>query len=159
MNVEIGTAQVGETGMVWKMIERIALSDLDFPEVSLQHYRQGLSDDEILRRIRDPRHVLLVARQDGGFAGLLVGTPPEGGVGTIIWLLVVPECRNEHIGGRLFEEACRRYKAMDCHKLKLTAPTQAARQFYEKQGMTVEGFHPDHWFHISLWSLGMNLVK
>jgi GNAT superfamily N-acetyltransferase len=154
---EISPVKPSEAHLVWPLLTEIATEELGFPEEALQHYRLTLTDEEIVRWAQSQKHVLIAARKDGKLVGILIGTPPEGGVGTILWLLVTPEYRGEGIGARIFEEACKRYKAIGCHKIKMTAPTKDAVMFYEKQGMQIEGFHIDHWWHLNFWSLGKRL--
>jgi ribosomal protein S18 acetylase RimI-like enzyme len=130
---------------------------LGFPPEALDHYWEDWSVDAIQRRARNPNQVLLAARLGGELAGLLLGSVPEGGVATVVWLLVAEEFRRRGVGGGLFREACRRYRDMGCHKLRLTVPDRQTVRFYEKQGMRVEGFHPDHWWRLDFWSMGLSL--
>lgn len=157
MSVEISPVKAREAHLVWPFVASIAREEMKFHDEILLHYRKLLTDEEIGRRSQDERHVLLAARRDGEMEGILIGTPPEGGVATILWLLVSAKCRREGIGKSLFEAGCRRFRSMGCHKVKLTAPTSDAVRFYEKQGMAVEGFHPNHWWHLDFWSMGKNL--
>lgn len=157
MSFEISPLKADEAHLVWPFVANIAKEEMKFPDEVLVHYRRILTDEEIGRRSRDDKHLLIAARKDGKIEGILIGTPPEGGVATILWLLVSARCRREGIGKCLFEAGCSCFRSMGCHKIKLTAPTSDAVRFYEKQGMAVEGFHPDHWWHLDFWSLGKNL--
>lgn len=154
MNMSISTITKEDAHLVWPIVARIAAKDLGFSEEILLHYRAILTDDELVRRSEDKRHLLLAARKDGEMAGVLIGMPPEGGVATIMWLIVSARCRGEGVGKSLFEAGCSHFRTMGCHKVKLTAPTIEAVHFYEKQGMVQEGFHPNHWWHLNFWSLG-----
>ena len=157
MSVEISTVKPYEANLVWQLLTHVASEELGFPEEALRHYRETWTDEEIAQRAQSQEYVLLAARKDGELIGILIGTPPEGGVGTVPWLLVSPKCRGQGIGNRMFDEACSRYRAMGCHKVKLTAPNKRAVRFYEKQGMRVEGFHANHWWRLDFWALGKNL--
>ena len=130
---------------------------LGFPQEAIHHYQDGWTEEQIRQKAADPRQILLMATDSDAPIGLLLGTAPEGGVATIIWLLVDSDSRRQGIGGLLFREACREYKSMGCHKLKLTAPTKQAVAFYTKQGMACEGVHPDHWWRMDFWSMGISL--
>jgi ribosomal protein S18 acetylase RimI-like enzyme len=157
MTKKITSVLPEEAHLVRSLIREIASKELGFSKKSLNHYIENLTDEEIARRVRDNRYLLLAAREERELIGVVIGTPPEGGVGTIQWLLIVPSSRGEGVGRRLFEAACGRFRSLGCHKIKLTAPNQKAVKFYEKQGMKVEGFHPDHWWHRDFWSLGKKL--
>lgn len=101
--------------------------------------------------------VVFGAWKQGTLAGLVVGAPPEGGVGTVIWLLVGAQWQSMGLGQVLFTEACIRYTKLGCHKLKLTAPSTRAKKFYQRLSMSVEGFHPEHWWKADFWALGISL--
>jgi hypothetical protein len=58
------------------------------------------------------------------------------------------------VGKALFQQACKVYGSLGCHKVKLTASTPKAVTFYEKLGMSVEGKHLNHWWMLDFWSLG-----
>jgi len=157
MSLEISPVKVHEAHLVWPFVAHIAGEEMKFHDEILLHYRRTLTDEEICRRTEDENHLLLAVRKDGEIEGVLIGTPPEGGVGTILWLLVSAGCRGQGLGKGLFEAGCSRYRSMGCHKIKLTAPTSDAVRFYKKQGMAIEGFHPDHWWRLDFWSLGKKL--
>ena len=136
------------------LLRRLSSSDeLGFPKVALRHYWAIWSVEKIKREARSKQSVFLVARRQEEPVGLLLGTAPEGGVGSIIWLLVVPQLRSQGIGSRLFLQACESYHKLGCHKVKLTVPGKCAVTFYEKQGMKAEGIHRDHWWHMDFWSI------
>src|SRR5258705_4668971 len=48
----------------------------------------------------------LMAKDNNKTDGILLGAPVEGGVGTIIWVLVDKQSQNKGIGSLLFKEAC-----------------------------------------------------
>ena len=158
MSVEIESVQPPDADRVRHLLTTLSAdSALGFSEEALRHYWAVWTVEAIRQRAVDPRQVLMTARVNGQLAGLLLGTSPEGGVATIIWVLVADEYRRQGVGGRMFMEACHRYRLLGCHKIKLTAPTLQAVAFYEKQGMKREGFHPDHWWRKEFWSMGMTL--
>jgi ribosomal protein S18 acetylase RimI-like enzyme len=89
---------------------------------------------------------------------LLFGAPSEvSGVGTIIWLGIAEGQRGLGLGGQLMRAACADYRQRGCHKIKIYTETEAAKHFYVKLGMEIEGFHPRHWWQVSFWSLGMQI--
>jgi ribosomal protein S18 acetylase RimI-like enzyme len=157
VSVAISPVQPEEASVVCERFIDLSAEGLGFPEQALGYFRDSLTVDSIAQQAQNPKQVLLAARRKGELVGLLLGTPPEGGVATIVWVLVAPECRREGIGCQMFQEACRRYRDLGCHKVKLTVPNEQTVQFYEKQGMQVEGFHANHWWHVDFWSLGKSL--
>jgi len=132
-------------------LDRLMHETLRFPEEAFRHFHRSEED------LRRHRGLLLAAREDGAIAGLLVGTAPEGGVATIVWVLVDPKRQRRHIGSKLMDEACRRYTEMSAHKVKLTVPDEQTVKFYEKQGLVVEGRHPNHWWKMDFWAMGKDL--
>ncbi|MBN8828229.1 MAG: GNAT family N-acetyltransferase [Sphingobacteriia bacterium] len=108
-----------------------------------------------LSQIIQNQGLLAIYEENNYVNGLILCTPQEGGVGTIIWLVVNNNCRHKGIGKNLFTMAEDHYKAIKCHKIKLTAPSEEVVNFYKKIGMQVEGFHPNHWYNKDFWSLGI----
>ena len=132
-------------------------SSLPFPPEAVQYFIASFSAKNISLAEKRPGSLLVGIKRDNALAAFVMGTPPEGGVATIVWLVVSPEWQKTGLGEKLFVAACEHYKGCGAHKVKLTAPTTRAVNFYEKMGMTQEGFHPDHWWKMDFWSLGMNL--
>ena len=154
MNHEFKPVTIANAGMLWNLISGTAERELSFSGNAIKHFREIFTDDELVRRYNDPAAPVFVIQQKNIISGALIGTAPEGGVGTVVWLVVAPECRMSGIGRSLFEKACGFYFSSGCHKIKLTASTRDAVSFYEKLGMNVEGFHPSHWWGLDFWSMG-----
>lgn len=134
--------------------------DSSFPEYcpqAITAYGTAWTEEILHKRITDGKDLLLTAWLNDKPVGIVSGPPPEGGVGTIVWLLIQEKMRGAHVGSTLFKLACDYYKSIHCHKLKLTAPSQKARDFYHKVGMQEEGFHPQHWWNADYWSFGIKL--
>lgn len=127
-----------------------------FPAAALAAYAADWTPELLVERIQAGRFVLFGAFDATGQAvGLLFGAPPEiTGVGTIIWLGITDGLRGAGLGSRLMQTAFAEYRQRGCHKVKIYTETEAARRFYEKLGMQVEGFHPRHWWQVDFWSLG-----
>jgi len=131
-----------------------------FSEFSLparKAYEAAFTEEALTHRIHQGQGLLLTAWQQDTLCGLVSGTEGEGGVATIIWLFVKPEYQQQGVGIALFKAACLAYKNKQCHKIKLTAHTLRAKDFYCKLGMGEEGFHPNHWWGLDFWSLGLSL--
>ena len=86
--------------------------------------------------------------------GLLLATEGEGGVATVIWLIVDENHRSEGLGKRLMQTAASYYRGRGFHKIKLTVPGLRAKKFYQSIGMKEEGYMVDHWYHTNFWSMG-----
>lgn len=127
------------------------------PLVAITSYSQAWSTARLSQRITAQNDLLCLAWDNDTPVGLVSGTPPEGGIGTIIWLLVDKSYRSHHIGTSLLNQACDYYRKLGCHKIKLTAPSQEAKNFYVGKGMIEEGFHKRHWYECDFWALGMYL--
>jgi ribosomal protein S18 acetylase RimI-like enzyme len=143
---------------IWRLISEVMAKELGFPSVALEHFRQSFTDRQLAKRIKSSDGPIFIASKNGCLAGVLVGSLPEGGVGTIIWLIVSSEFRGLGAGKALFKQACKTYHSMGCHKVKLTATTPEAVKFYKKLGMSVEGQHISHWWMLDFWSLGKLLA-
>ncbi|MEO9967590.1 MAG: GNAT family N-acetyltransferase [Reichenbachiella sp.] len=126
-----------------------------FPKEALAYYDSVYSQKQI--ELNLDRLLILIVKEKNDIQGLLLGSSPEGGVGTIIWLLVKPTVQKSGLGALLFESAMDEYRQRGCHKVKLTVPKKEVVSFYEKQGMKLEGFHPNHWWNMDIWSMGINL--
>lgn len=128
-----------------------------FSQQALMTYQKPWALENLMARIQQNNDLLIAAWHQEKPIGLVSGPPSEAGVGTIIWLLVDNVYQNHGIGRHLLQLAANHYRRLDCHKLKLTAPSEQAKRFYEKQGMTVEGYHPNHWWHANYWALALTL--
>jgi ribosomal protein S18 acetylase RimI-like enzyme len=157
MSIDIRSIKPEDVETFRETLFLLSSDDVGFPEEALQHYWKSWATDAITKAALDPKSVFLGAWEGGAMVGLLMGMAPEGGVGTVVWLLVSRANQRRGIGRRLFHEACRRYREMGSHKVKLTVPSRERATFYEKQGMQVEGFHMNHWWHMDMWSMGMQL--
>lgn len=126
------------------------------PAAAKNAYKNQWSLNKINSLIND--WLFLAAHdEENNMRGVLLGTPDEGGVGTIIWVLVEPNNQKKGIGGLLFKKACDLYKINGAHKVKLTVPDENTVNFYKKQGMHLEGTHHNHWYGADFWSMGMNI--
>jgi len=149
---------IDECVMTQKLFFQIL--DTSFPMLPIEamnNYKKSWEIKKIEERITNNSDLLLLAWNDNQPAGLVSGTHPEGGVGTIIWLLVDEKYRGKNIGKELLKQALQYYRDHGCHKLKLTAPSKQAKDFYLAQGMKLEGFHENHWYKTDFWALGIEI--
>jgi GNAT superfamily N-acetyltransferase len=149
---------LNEAGDVCTVIQRILTSSFPmFPQEAIEDYLEPWTADRVISRLEHGHDVLIAAYVKDEITGLVSGTAPEAGVGTIIWLLVDARWRGHKVGRALYEAGCHAYRGLGAHKMKLTAPSERAKRFYESCGMRVEGFHPNHWYRLEFFSLGTGL--
>lgn len=126
------------------------------PTEAKEYYKHQWSKDRIIDQ--QSNWIFLEAIDEGGYIqGIVIGSPVEGGVGTIIWVLVDNDSQHRGIGSKLFKEAKKCFINKGAHKIKLTVPEEKTVEFYRKQGMILEGLHRNHWWNQDFWSMGLNL--
>lgn len=157
--VSLSRPRPDEAPAVIALFERLLVDTFSaFPEQARRHYARDWSVGSLGARLADGTRGILVARGEAGApVALMFGTPPEGGVATVIWLAVAQEARGLGIGAALLRETFAFYRAAGCHKVKLTTKDDAARAFYRHMGMTEEGRHPNHWWGMDFWAYGVTL--
>ena len=134
-------------------LNELVNENINLPKKAIDHYL-SLWDVEKIKSVSG-QYVLIVAKENEKIIGLVLGTPPEGGVGTIIWVLVSQEYQKTGIGQQLMNKAIYTYKEKGAHKIKLTVPDEGTVKFYEKLGMIVEGHHVNHWWNHDFWAMGL----
>jgi ribosomal protein S18 acetylase RimI-like enzyme len=140
------------------LYERLLATSFEkLPAAARLSYLSDWTTDLIATRAVDQNRVMLGLFNRSRLGGYVLGTVPEGGVGTIIWLAVEPALQGRKFGRQLMVSAFGAYKELGCHKVKLFAKTREALSFYEHIGMTREGFHPHHWWNVDYWSLARDL--
>jgi ribosomal protein S18 acetylase RimI-like enzyme len=140
------------------LIRRILISSFPtFSQEAIMDYLKPWTLDRVIARLEYGHDILVAAFVGDEIIGLVSGTAPEGGVGTVVWLLVDARWRGRKAGRALYDAACHAYRDLGAHKMKLTAPSEEAKRFYESCGMRVEGFHPKHWYEMEFFSLGTAL--
>jgi ribosomal protein S18 acetylase RimI-like enzyme len=156
--IKIRKPKEAELAALSKMARQVITKDLkEFPDKARFYYFSGIAKDALEFRLNHTKGLVLSAWENKTPAGFLTGTAPEGGVATIIWILVSGAKQGEGLGRKMFEEACRFYEAQGCHKVRLTAHTEKLKKYYKKLGMKEEGFHPQHWWKMDFWSFGKEL--
>ena len=131
-------------------------STIKLPIEAKDSYKQQWSTEKLITQIG--KWLFLIATdENNNTIGVILGTPIEGGVGTIIWVLVDNTSQQKRVGSQLFEIAKEWYKNKGAHKIKLTVPDRETVEFYTKQGMVLEGEHLNHWWNADFWSMGKNL--
>jgi RimJ/RimL family protein N-acetyltransferase len=153
--MDIVKVPIAEIRNYVEALARLIKSTVNLPDSAIQHFAKEWTDERMKSCIST--WVFLMARDQGEIIGVLLGTPVEGGVGTIIWVLVDKSKQKQGIGGILFKEACEIYKDKGSHKVKLTVPDEQTTKFYIKLGMQLEGVHRNHWWHVDFWSMGIQL--
>lgn len=139
-------------GSLYRAILAEAFPDL--PGAAIDSYRDGWTAEVIAERAAAGWVMLAACARDGAPVGLCFGAPPEAGVGTVIWVLVADRARGLGVGARLVDAAAACYRERGAHKIKLTAPSTRARDFYLRNGFETEGLHRRHWFGADFWAMG-----
>jgi len=147
MDIKIKKINKRDYKEILHILHKVAVEELNFPKSSMSSYRKLFSKKIIGYKVLYKKNI----------CGFIIGTSPEGGVGTIIWLILKKEFRGKKLGKLLFERIKQYYKSKNCHKIKLTVPTRKALKFYKRMGMKVEGFHRKHWWKMDFWSLGLTI--
>lgn len=144
-----------EAAIFSKSLNYLIRTTISLPVEAIQYFASQWPEEKVKSNVDN--WVFLIANNDEKVSGLVVGAPVEGGVGTIIWLLVDGNHQRKGLGALLFQETCNIYRAKGAHKIKLTVPDQRTTDFYLKQGMTLEGVHKNHWWKADFWSMGIQL--
>jgi GNAT superfamily N-acetyltransferase len=148
-------AALDDVEAMYGLIQETLDHDFDtFSDAAKASHKATWSRDALRTQINSTNKLSLTMRSGGDLQGVVIGNAPEGGVATIIWLLVRRPFQSQGAGAALFRSACQIYKDRGAHKVKLTASNKRARDFYVSQGMQEEGFHPKHWWKTDFWVLG-----
>lgn len=149
----------GDADAMSSLVQRtICTSFPMFPRQAIDDYLIPWTTAAIEVRLNgDARDVCEGAFVEQQLVGIVSGTQPEAGVGTVIWLLVEDGWRGKGVGRALYEAACNAYRSLGAHKMKLTSPSADASLFYQRCGMQIEGTHPAHWYKLDFTSLGVAL--
>ncbi len=126
----------------------------EFPPNARRAYLDDWSEERFAERISNVQRVMLGAFNEAQLIGMLLGSTPEAGIGTIIWLWISVAERNQGVGQTLVENGCGLYRTLDCHKVRVFSSDERNHAFYQRCGMTQEGFHLSHWWGVDFWSLG-----
>jgi ribosomal protein S18 acetylase RimI-like enzyme len=154
--IEIREISKSDSEAYSNCLEKLINTTINLPQNAKDSFKKQWNSESINVQIGNWLF-LIAADETDNIIGLILGTPTEGGVGTIIWLLVENKIQQKGIGRKLFEKAKVWYKSKGAHKIKLTVPDKSTVGFYLKQGMTLEGEHPNHWWNHNFWSMGLIL--
>ncbi|WP_026167601.1 GNAT family N-acetyltransferase [Desulfovibrio oxyclinae] len=150
-------ASIDDSERLCSLMKNSCRTNFNFPEQAIAGYAQLFETNNFTSFLERERAAVWVAVFDEMVCGFLLALPPEGGVSTVLWLLVDQSFQARGIGSMLFDQCVDFYKKHGVHKIKLTAPSEDAVAFYKRIGFQVEGFHPHHWWGKDFWSLGYNL--
>lgn len=145
-----------ESALYLERLEELIRENIVLPAHALEHYCQQFSEKDVFD-LSDKWLFLVAVNREGRFEGLILGSPQEGGVATIVWLLVDKTSQGTGLGKNLFEHACKHYLERGAHKIKLTTSEKQTTHFYEKLGMRQEGYHQNHWWRCDFWAMGLDL--
>jgi ribosomal protein S18 acetylase RimI-like enzyme len=141
------TPDIADIAQLEKFFQRSLTENFSyFPLKAHEYYSRPWQPTALKQRIETQQGLLLTARIQNEIVGLVSGTPAEGGVGTIIWLMVAPHHQNKRIGAALLSEAKKYYRIHQAHKIKLTVHDEKAVNFYLREGFIREAEHHNHWW-------------
>lgn len=118
-------------------------------------YSEVFHPENIKQKIASNREIIYIAKTNTETKGLIFGSPPEGGIGTIIWLMVDAQHQGQGIGLCLLKKSIEIYQSLGTHKIKLTVHDKRALKFYLREGFVIEGHHLNHWWNLDFHSLAL----
>ncbi len=153
-DISVANIEPDQVSYVRKLYKELVHELYALPEARQAFLKHWTEKDLSEACGKTDKAILIASTPELPVAGLFFGGVPEGGVGTVIWFGVDQRCRGRSVGHVLLDSIEQFYSGLGAHKIKLFCNTSEARQFYEKSGYTVEGFHPGHWWQIDCWSMG-----
>lgn len=154
--IDIREINKSDTEKYLNGLKKLIDTTIDLPQNAKDSFKKQWECESI--NVHIGNWLFLIATDEtNSIIGLILGTPIEGGVGTIIWVLVDKNIQQKGVGTRLFKTAKMWYKRKGAHKIKLTVPDKSTVDFYLKQGMNLEGEHLNHWWNLNFWSMGLIL--
>lgn len=112
---------------------------------------------EIKNKFYFSNKFFIIAKIDSVVVGLIIATKPEGGVGTILWLIVKKSHYKKGIGTILIKKIIKEYKNNKAHKIKVTTPIKVNINFYKKFNFEVECYLKKHWWKKNFWQLSRKI--
>lgn len=128
-----------------------------FSADAIQAYREKYDRALFEQRVAAQDAVIAAMILDQQVIGLVIGGAPNGGVASLDWVVVAPGHQGQGLGQQLVAGALASYRNRGAHKVVLYTETESARQFYERCGMTCEGVHPQHWWGLTHYCMGVVL--
>jgi GNAT superfamily N-acetyltransferase len=101
--------------------------------------------------------IFVIAMFESVIVGLAIATKPEGGVGTILWLIVKKSHYKKGIGTILIKKIIKEYKNNKAHKIKITTPIKKNINFYKKFSFEIECYLKKHWWKKNFWQLSRKI--
>ncbi|MBO6556827.1 MAG: GNAT family N-acetyltransferase [Pseudomonadales bacterium] len=152
------TIQPSEAGQYLNKLGEFIRESIELPEKALTHYAHQFNEQQVAE-LSELWLFLVCVSETGEIEGLILGSPQEGGVATIVWLLVSKNSQGLGLGKKLFANACDHYRRKGAHKLKLTTSEETTTNYYKTLGMRLEGIHKNHWWEHDFWAMGLDLNK
>ncbi|MFA5136605.1 MAG: GNAT family N-acetyltransferase [Patescibacteria group bacterium] len=142
MNATIHTLDQHELDDFFLVFSQV-LED-EFPKYTKKIVRYFLEKIYSLHNFRywltNQLKTILVAKDtEGMIVGFAVIDEPYGGVSLCRWLGVTKEYQNKGIGTALMRNWTELAQKQNCHKIEVAAQPKA-KLFYEKTGLTLEGY-------------------
>lgn len=153
--MKLDLIKISEINIYLEKLNSWLKESLTFPEKAIRNYNNIWNKDFVISNLN--KAVFIGAWEKNQLIGLVLGTNIEGGVGTIVWVLVDSKFQEKGIGSALMKKTMNVYKNKGAHKVKLTVPNKDIVKFYEKQGMNKEGVFKNHWWNMDFWSMGKTI--
>ena len=119
MKVEAILLEQPKVNQIWRLVSQVAKDNIGFPTFALKYFSKKFTENEFSPLVFNDQIPTLIVQQHNKIIGVLIGAAGEGGVGSIIWLVVEPHHHGKGTGKALFNEACAIFRAHRCHKIKL----------------------------------------
>ena len=121
-------------------------------ENEIQRIHRSDVKDVLLKNIKDPTRIMLVAEEDGGIVGFAMGRTDESGLSWLSFMGVSPTHRRRGIGRGLVQKYLEESRLKGARKVSLnTAPQlKPAVKLYVESGFMPEGFLRRHRYGVDL---------
>ena len=121
-------------------------------EEEIQRIHRSDVKDILLKNIKDPTRIMLVAEEDGGIVGFAIGRIDESGLSWLSFMGVSPTHRRRGIGRGLVQRYLEESRLKGASKVSLnTAPQlKPAVKLYVESGFVPEGLLRRHRYGVDL---------
>ena len=107
--MKITELTAGSAGQFLEKLNQLIMETINMPIKAKIHFKNQWTEGRFIEQIGNWIFLSAKNEQDE-ISGLLLGTPCEGGVGTIVWVLVESKKQQKGLGKQLFDKAVDIYK-------------------------------------------------
>jgi len=158
MDWDITELKVADIHSFWVLFKELLESEFPGYSKNIVRYflQQIYSESTFTLYLQTKQKMILVAKHADEIAGFAVIDQPYGGVSLCRWLGVKQKYQKQGIGKKLIEKWLQIAQQEGCHKAEV-ASQHAAKDFYEKAGLTLEGKRLKSYFGIDQYIFGIVL--